>query len=183
MALDRPSRRGTYHPPLRFMYTCRFDGPGVLILLVQAMLLLSAPRTGGVTHWKLTGDTITPGSLAPSVDLPEKVPSRIPGPKSEDIFAASQLTSADPEFALLIRYSTKSSRKGISPNRGGNNLGVFRRVSEEVDLDYCDSSNSEDIGDDVDIKFPGDRKSTRSKRCQQTWERKEPKMPEGSSSM
>jgi len=87
-------------------------------LLVQIVLLLSALGTGGVTHWKLTEDTISPGSLAPEVDL--KVASRSSA-KTEDVLTAGHLSSVDPELALLVRYSSKASkRKKIPPNRGGS---------------------------------------------------------------
>jgi len=133
------ARRGTArHPPLHFLRTVPSDGPWVVVLLIQSVLLLSAPRTGGITHWKLTDDTIAPGSLAsPEVEVSDKV-SRASG-RSEDVFAASQVATSDPEFAILLRYSTKSSRKGISSNRGGGSHGAFRRLSEELEVDYCES--------------------------------------------
>ena len=163
------SRRGTARqPPLHFLRTIPSEGPWVVFVLVQAAILLSAPRTGGITHWKLTDDTIAPGSMAPEVDVSDKVPISRAGGRSEDVFAA-QLASSDPEFAILLRYSSKSSRKGISSNRGGGSHGTFRRVSEDMEADYCESGSDESVA----VDLSSDTRSYLNEHCQATAERKE----------
>ncbi len=139
-------------------------------MLVQTILLLSALRTGGITHWKLTEDTISPEPHAPEVDL--KVESRS-NAKSEDVLTAGHLSSMDPELALLVRYSSKSSkRRKIPPNRGGSGRGVFRRLSEEKDLDYCDSGKTGEDLEEVVLDLPGNRRnSIEGKHCESSWER------------
>lgn len=153
----------------------------MVVLLVQAMLLLAASRTGGITHWKLTDDTINPGP-ASSLDLAGKTQTR-PSTESEDVYAASQLAATDPEFALLIRYSAKSSGS-VSPNRGGRGHGVFRRQGAETHSSSCDYEEDEDEeGDEESAEEHG---SARSKllSCQRDWERKQkPRNPDGSGPM
>lgn len=159
------------------MYSYNFNGPGVIVLLVQAVLLLAVSRTGGITHWKLSEDssTITPGP-APSLDLVGKSQSR-PNTKNDDVYAASQLASTDPEFSLLIRFS--SSGNGPS-NRGGSGHGVFSRHAEEAPPSSCD--DDEEDGDERSPEEQGPARRLPAS-CQQSWETKQPRKPDGSGPM
>ena len=169
------AKSSTFRPPLHFMCSYNFNGPGVVILLVQALLLLAVSRTGGITHWKLSDDTITPGS-ASSLDLVGKTQSK-PNTKNEDLYAASQLASTDPEFAILIRFSSSGSG---SSNRGGRGHGVFSRNGGET---LPCSWDEEEEGDKGYAEEQSLARRLSSTTCQQNWEAKQPRNPDGSGPM
>ena len=100
-----------------------------LVVLVHALLLSSVSRIAGVTHWKLQDDSITPiatdlttGSL-PGNQGPSTSQS------DQDVFAVN-LADSDPEFAILLRHTTKMRSVG---GVGGGYLTVGGRGKSKVD--------------------------------------------------
>ena len=129
-----------HRPPLYFMPSHGFNGPGVLVLFVQVLLFLASSQTGGVTHWKLTEDTIGPAP-AVGLDLAGISPGRS-GSKSEDMYAGNQLAANDPEFAILMRYSSRDST--VPLNRGGKSPRILGRAKEESSEGYCEEEKEEE---------------------------------------
>lgn len=77
-------------------------------VLLHILLLAHVSSIAGVTHWKLEDDSITPG-------------------KAEDVLAVN-LADSDPEFAILVRHTTKMS--GVS---GGGNRKPRPIITATVD--------------------------------------------------
>ena len=107
------------HVPPIFHLDCTY----LLVLVVQLLALLNAPKTAGVTHWKLSENEIVP---APSSMEAQSEESQH---KADNLYTVSQFSSSDPEFAMLVRYSARGSSgsAGGSLNRGGGGFGTFRR--------------------------------------------------------
>lgn len=78
-----------------------------LFVFVNCLLLSSVSRIVGVTHWKLQDDSITPIAT----DLPTLSGNQ--GLSDQDVFAVN-LADSDPEFAILLRHTTKLKSSGGS---------------------------------------------------------------------
>lgn len=89
----------------------QFKTSAVVVCLIQSMLIFTASRTAGVTHWKLEDNAITPAATDLSAGSG-------PAARQDDLFAMS-LPSTDPEFAVLLRHATKPPPgSSASGNRG-----------------------------------------------------------------
>ena len=89
-----------------------------LVILLHTLLLSYVSNIAGVTHWKLQDDSITP------LDT-DHTPSS-PG-KSAEVLAVN-LANTDPEFAILVRHTTKM--RGVS---GGG--GAVRKPRPQIVTD------------------------------------------------
>ncbi len=119
------SRPPAQHVPPVF----HFDWTCLLVWLVQLSLLLNAPQTVGVTHWKLIDNEIIPEPAASSMEPQRRAQQTEETHKHDSLYAVSKFSSSDPEFAMLVRYSARGSLggNGGSLNRGGGGFGTFRR--------------------------------------------------------
>lgn len=112
----------------------------LVVWLVRVAFLLNISQTAGVTHWKLIDNSIIP---EPSLDSQGKEAT---SKHSNNIYPMSQLSSSDPEFAMLVRYSARGSSGGGgitgSANRGSGGFGTFRRQDQGGShLNSCSSSS------------------------------------------
>lgn len=114
----------------------------VIVWLVQSLLLLSASQTAGVTHWKLIDNEIMPES--PDLDTPGEVQREGGSKQDSSVYSMNQLSSSDPEFSMLVRYSARNSGGGAgTPNRGGGGFGIYQR--QGTPLPNSDSYCSGDL--------------------------------------
>lgn len=112
---------------------CRFEVPtlhinpaSVVIWMVQCLFLLGVSRTAGVTHWKLIDDAIIPEPLKDQQDLPHEEETAAKSEGSNWYTHSSHVPGAsDPEFALIIRYSARTSGGGVDGS--SNNMGSANR--------------------------------------------------------
>lgn len=119
------------------------------VWLVQALLVLNTPQTVGVTHWKLIDNEIMPET--PNLDTPSEAEAAEEmtqqQQQEEQGFVMSQHSTSDPEFSMLIRYSTRNSGGGnAAPNRGGNSHGVFKRQGVPPTVSSCSRPEREGGG-------------------------------------
>lgn len=129
MLFEKRARRSGYsgrpaaqNVPSIFHLDCTY----LLVLLVQLLALLNAPKSAGVTHWKLSDNEIVPEPSSSDTQSEESQH------KADNLYTVSQFASSDPEFAMLVRYSARGSSGGGgggsgSLNRGGGSFGTFRR--------------------------------------------------------
>ena len=102
----------------------------VVVWLAQSLLLLSSSQTAGVTHWKLIDNEIMPEQQ--NLDTPGEAQRDEDSKQDSGIYPISQgqLSTSDPEFSMLVRYSTRNSGGGTgSLNRGAGGM-VFTRDKE-----------------------------------------------------
>lgn len=127
----------------------------LLVWVVRVALLLNVSRTAGVTHWKLIDNDIMPEPATSG----EGGESEAALPKQQDsVYDVSQFASTDPEFAMLIRYSARSSAgSASSANRGGAGFGSFRRQAPAHPSNSCASREEEKEGGEAveGSKCPG----------------------------
>ena len=153
-----------------------------LVRLAQLALLLNVSRTAGVTHWKLIDNEIMP---EPGLDSTEGQETDTAVPKQDMLYDISQFSSSDPEFAMLIRYSSRGSGGAGSPNRGGGVFGSFQRQGP-AHSNSCSSSGEKegegegDFGDISQCPPPGE--NVGGQRKVETTSR-QPRNPDGSGIM
>ena len=116
----------------------------VVVWLAQSLLLLSSSQTAGVTHWKLIDNEIMPEQQ--NLDTPGEAQGDEDSKQDSGIYPMSQgqLSTSDPEFSMLVRYSTRNSGGGTgSLNRGAGGYGIYQRQGAPVPDSQCSSGDSE----------------------------------------
>lgn len=142
-----PDRPRSHSPPGRFVppLLLRFNLASLLgAWFVQSLLLLSASKTAGVTHWKLIDNEIIPEP--PDLDTPGELEAQSEGGPKQDsaaVYSINQVSSSDPEFSMLVRYSARNSGGGAgSPNRGGGGYGIYQRQGTAVPDSRCSGAGN-----------------------------------------
>ena len=101
------------------------------VLASCLLLLLCYTRTTGVTHWKLEDNAIIPASTElASTQQPQ-----------EDLYAAS-VGLNDPEFAVLLRHSTKVPGCKLAAHRGSGSCPVVVDINSQRNPKQCSSEKS-----------------------------------------
>jgi hypothetical protein len=111
------------------------------VWLVQSLVLLSASQTAGVTHWKLIDNEIMPEPQ--NLDTPGESQVDVGSKQDSSVYPMEQLSTTDPEFSMLVRYSARNSGGGVgSPNRGGGGYGIYQRQGTPVPESHCSTLDS-----------------------------------------
>lgn len=116
----------------------------VVVWLVQSLLLLSSSQTVGVTHWKLIDNEIMPEQQ--NLDTPGEAQREEASKQDSGIYPMNhaQLSTSDPEFSMLVRYSARNSGGGAgSLNRGGGGYGIYQRQGAPMPDSHCSAGDSE----------------------------------------
>lgn len=179
MVLKSETSSSSPHSPVhRFPPVLHLNWANLFVWLVQVLLVLNALQTAGVTHWKLIENDIMPEPS--SLDPPKKTQSET-GSKRDTLYPINQFSSSDPELAMLIRYSSRSSSGSGSPNRGATGFGSFRRQgSGHVNSCYSDGEGRDGEGTSM---CPGGVTVSGEQRNTEGGGSKQPRKPDGSGTM
>ena len=178
-ALGRSSNSSVLHYPPFF----RHNLACLTVWLVQALLVLNTPQTVGVTHWKLIDNEIIPET--PNLDTPSEAEAEEVPQQHDQGFVMSQHSTSDPEFSMLIRYSTRNSGGGNSaPNRGGSSHGVFKRQGVSSSVPSCSRPRREEGGGrEAGSKCSGSGVGTNTVKRKVESVSRQPRNPDGSGLM
>lgn len=178
-ALGRSSNSSVRHCPPFFHHNL---AACLSVWLVQALLVLNTPQTVGVTHWKLIDNEIIPET--PNLDTPSEAEAEEMSQQDQG-FVMSQHSTSDPEFSMLIRYSTRNSGGGNSaPNRGGSSHGIFKRQGVSPPDSSCSRPGREEGGGrEAGSKCSGGGAGTNTVKRKVENVSRQPRNPDGSGPM